>query len=99
MASGNPRPGRHDPAVSNLARLRLGTHLTVRDFVADRGLERSAALAYISLLSLVPLLATVAALYRAFFTFHASAWLLLLGPYLLFWAIRLLTRPLRRHWV
>lgn len=39
------------------------------------------------------------ALYRAFFTFHASAWLLLLGPYLLFWAIRLLTRPLRRHWV
>jgi hypothetical protein len=36
------------------------------------------------------------ALYRAFFTLEPSAWLLLLGPYLLFWPLRLLTRPLRR---
>jgi membrane protein len=46
----------------------LGARLTVRDFFDDRGVDRSAALAYISLLSLVPLLATVAALYRAFFS-------------------------------
>jgi membrane protein len=46
---------------------RLGIKFTLREFFDDRGVDRSAALAYISLLSLVPLLATVAALYRAFF--------------------------------
>jgi membrane protein len=45
---------------------------TFRDFFADRGVDRSAALAYITLLSLVPLLATAAALYRAFFPFGAN---------------------------
>ena len=36
-------------------------------------------------------------LYGAFFTLQPSAWLLLLGPYPLFWALRLLTRPFRRR--
>jgi membrane protein len=44
----------------------------LRDFSDDRGIDRSAALAYITLLSLVPLLATVAALYRAFFSFDVD---------------------------
>ena len=35
-------------------------------------------------------------LFRALLTLEPSAWLLLFGPYLLFWPIRLLTRPLRR---
>ena len=34
-------------------------------------------------------------LYGDFFTLHFSAWCLLLGPYALFTALRLLTRPLR----
>jgi YihY family inner membrane protein len=38
-----------------------------RRFFAVRGVERSSSLAYITLLSLVPMLATVAALYRSFF--------------------------------
>lgn len=42
------------------------------------------------------LLAFLASLYKAFFRLEPSAWLLLLGPYLLFWPLRLLTRPLRR---
>jgi uncharacterized membrane protein YdjX (TVP38/TMEM64 family) len=42
------------------------------------------------------LLAFLGSLYGAFFTLKPSAWALLLGPYLLFWAIRLLTRPIRR---
>jgi membrane protein len=46
--------------------------LVLRDFVDDRGIDRSAALAYVTLLSLVPLLATVAALYRAFFSFDVN---------------------------
>jgi hypothetical protein len=37
------------------------------------------------------------ALYKAFFTLQPTAWLLLLGPYLLFWALRLTTRPLRKR--
>jgi hypothetical protein len=42
------------------------------------------------------LLAFLGALYGAFLTLQPSAWLLLLGPYALFWTVRLLTRPLRR---
>ncbi len=68
--------------MSDVERIRLGAHLTVRDFVADRGLERSAALAYISLLSLVPLLATVAALYRAFFTLQIDRVIELIAVFL-----------------
>ncbi len=44
--------------------------LTIRCFLRDRGLDRAAALAYVTLLSLVPLLAAVAALYRSFFSEH-----------------------------
>ena len=36
-------------------------------------------------------------LYEAFITLQPSAWLLLLAPYPLFWALRLLTRPFRRR--
>lgn len=39
----------------------------------------------------------LAKLYGDFVRFVPSAWALLLGPYLLFWAVRLLTRPLRRR--
>jgi membrane protein len=53
--------------VRRLDRFWLGARFTLREFFDDRGIDRSAALAYITLLSLVPLLATVAALYRAFF--------------------------------
>src|SRR5688572_17590494 len=42
------------------------------------------------------LLAFLGALLAAFFTAKPTAWLLVLGPYLLFTAIRPLTRPLRR---
>jgi hypothetical protein len=41
------------------------------------------------------LLSFLFSLYLAFFTLQPSAWLLLLGPYVLFWVVRLLTRPLR----
>jgi hypothetical protein len=41
--------------------------------------------------------AFLGALMRAFFTATQSAWLLILGPYLLFMSVRLLTRPLRRR--
>lgn len=39
----------------------------------------------------------LAKLYGDFVRLVPSAWALLLGPYLLFWAVRLLTRPLRRR--
>jgi hypothetical protein len=42
------------------------------------------------------LLAFLGSLLAAFFTLKLTAWLLVLGPYLLFSALRLLTRPLRR---
>jgi hypothetical protein len=42
------------------------------------------------------LLAFLGSLLAAFFTAKPTAWLLVLGPYLLFTSIRLLTRPLRR---
>ena len=42
------------------------------------------------------LLAFLGSLYGAFFAFQPSAWALLLGPYPLFWVVRLLTRPIRR---
>jgi hypothetical protein len=43
------------------------------------------------------LLAFLGSLLAAFFTATPSAWLLVAGPYLLFTAVRLLTRPLRRR--
>jgi hypothetical protein len=42
------------------------------------------------------LLAFLGSLLASFFTAKPTAWLLVLGPYLLFVALRLLTRPLRR---
>ncbi len=42
------------------------------------------------------LLAFLGSLLAAFFTAKPTAWLLVLGPYILFSAVRLLTRPLRR---
>ena len=42
------------------------------------------------------LLAFLGSLLLAFFTATPSAWLLVAGPYLMFTAVRLLTRPLRR---
>jgi hypothetical protein len=35
-------------------------------------------------------------LYYDFLRLRPAAWALLLGPYALFWALRLITRPLRR---
>ncbi len=67
MADGDTRPRRAAAPLRWLDNLRLGVWLTFRDYFADRGVDRSAALAYVTLLSLVPLLATVAALFRAFF--------------------------------
>jgi hypothetical protein len=43
------------------------------------------------------LLSFLGSLLLAFFTATPSAWLLVAGPYLLFTAVRLLTRPLRRR--
>ena len=42
------------------------------------------------------LLAFLGSLLAAFFTVKPTAWLLVLGPYLVFTAVQLLTRPLRR---
>lgn len=39
----------------------------------------------------------LAKLYGDFVRLVPSAWALLLGPYVLFWALRLLTRPMRRR--
>ena len=43
------------------------------------------------------LLAFLGSLMGAVFTAKPSAWLLVIGPYLLFTAVRLLTRPFRRQ--
>jgi hypothetical protein len=42
------------------------------------------------------LLSFLGSLLAAFFTLKPTAWLLVCGPYLLFTAVRFLTRPLRR---
>ena len=73
MGESNTRAGtdRHDLPVSR--RLRWWAWFTVRGMISDRGVDRSAALAYVTLLALVPFLATVAALYRSFFSTHSEA--------------------------
>jgi hypothetical protein len=43
------------------------------------------------------LLSFLGSLLGAFFTAQPSAWLLVSGPYLLFMAVRILTRPLRHR--
>ena len=72
MADGNSGARRDTSPLTRFDDLRLGAWFTIRDFFTDRGVDRSAALAYITLLSLVPLLATAAALYRAFFPFDTG---------------------------
>jgi membrane protein len=60
-------------SVSNLLRYCwLFPWFVIRRFLAVRGIERSSSLAYVTLLSLVPMLATVAALYRSFFSLHTE---------------------------
>lgn len=73
MGESHTRAGtdRHDLPVS--ARLRWWAWFTFRGMISDRGVDRSAALAYVTLLALVPFLATVAALYRSFFSTHSEA--------------------------
>lgn len=58
--------------MDRLEDLLLAARLTRRELAGDRGVDRSAALAYVTLLSLVPLLATLAALFRAFFPFSTQ---------------------------
>lgn len=55
-----------------IRRLGWWAWFTVRGFFRDRGVDRSAALAYITLLALVPLLAVVASLSRSFFSAHTA---------------------------
>jgi membrane protein len=55
-----------------LRRIWLVPWFITRRFMAVRGVERSSSLAYVTLLSLVPMLATVAALYRSFFSLHTE---------------------------
>jgi uncharacterized membrane protein YdjX (TVP38/TMEM64 family) len=43
------------------------------------------------------LLSFLGSLYGSFVTLQPTAWALLLGPYLLFWVVRLMTRPWRRR--
>jgi hypothetical protein len=85
---------------------RPGTTLRreVRFFVliAAFGLLLLPLLVYLAgLLTLGPyeggLLAFLGSLYKAFVTFKLTAWILLLGPYVLFWVLRLLTRPMRKR--
>jgi len=50
----------------------LWAWLTVRGFFRDRGVDRAAALAYFTLLALVPLLAVIASLSKSFFSSHTE---------------------------
>lgn len=43
------------------------------------------------------LMAFLSSLYGGFFSLQPGAWALLLGPYALFWVVRLMTRPLRQR--
>ncbi len=54
-------------------RLVRGAWLAVRGFLRERGLESAGALAYATLLSLVPFLATLGAVYRSFFSAHTKS--------------------------
>lgn len=81
---------------------RMGRELRYFLIVAGLGLLVMPLLIYVAgVLTLGPydggLPAFLKSLYGAFITLQPSAWLLLLGSYPLFWALRLLTRPLRRR--
>ncbi len=70
MGRTDPGDRGHNHAVVIAQRLGWWAWFTLRDFFADNGINRSAALAYITLFALVPLLATVAVLYKSFFSVH-----------------------------
>ncbi len=72
METGDPGDRGRVRTVTFPRRLATGTWLAIRGFLVDRGIDRAAALAYVTLLSLVPLLAAVAALYRSFFSTHVE---------------------------
>ena len=80
----------------------MGRELRYFGLIAGFGLLVLPFLVYLAgVLTLGPydggLLAFLGSLYGAFFSLQPGAWSLLLGPYLLFWILRLLTRPLRRR--
>lgn len=72
MGADNPRDRGRDRRQPLIRRLGWWAWFTVRGFFRDRGVDRSAALAYITLLALVPLLAVVASLSRSFFSSHTE---------------------------
>ncbi|NOZ79607.1 MAG: YihY family inner membrane protein [Acidobacteria bacterium] len=72
MGSTNSGDRGRNHAVGIARRFLWWAWFTIRDFFADNGVNRSAALAYITLFALVPLLATVAVLYKSFFSAHVQ---------------------------
>ncbi len=72
MATDDTRPRRFDRFLKALRITWLAPWFVIRGFSAARGIDRASALAYITLLSLVPLLATIAALNRSFFSLHTD---------------------------
>jgi len=72
MGPEDPRDRGRDRDQSLIRRLAWWAWLTAGGFFRDRGVDRAAALAYITLLGLVPLLAVVASLYRSFFSAHTE---------------------------
>lgn len=93
----------HDTAADGAAPGgRLNRELRYFLLIAGFGLLVLPFLVYLAgVLTLGPyeagLLSFLASLFRSFFTLQPTAWVLLLGPYLLFWVVRLMTRPLRRR--
>lgn len=89
-------------AARRAAANRMGRELRYFLLLAGFGLVVMPPMIYLAgVLTLGPyeggLPAFLKSLYGAFVTLQPSAWLLLLGPYPLFWALRLLTRPFRRR--
>ncbi len=74
MADTDTAHGRHrHPLTAAIDRLARAIWLTLQGFLGQRGLESAGALAYSTLLSLVPFLATLGALYRSFFSAHTQS--------------------------
>ncbi len=72
MGSSDPGDRGLGHPLNGVRRAAWWAWLTVRCFLQDQGLDRAAALAYVTLLSLVPLLAALAALSRSFFSEHTE---------------------------
>lgn len=90
------------PDAAPAARPRLGRELRYFLLVGGAGVVLLPLLVYLAgALTLGPyeggLGSFLAKLYGDFARLVPAAWALLLGPYLLFWVLRLLTRPLRRR--